>query len=106
MKTKKHIEETSYGLSRKELDVRMDFLEVKMDQLEKKISNKADEIVSMQILHHRQELENIYYMIHQIDQQIRLIDRELTRFTKLNGIFPLPNMKNRHLPVLKELVGS
>ncbi|MBM7645252.1 hypothetical protein JOD45_001463 [Scopulibacillus daqui] len=108
MKTERHEEQIAYGygLSRKELDVRMDCLEVKMDMLERKISNKADEIVSMQLLHHRQELESIYRMIHQIDEQIRIIDRKLTRFTQANGIFSLTNNERHHLPVLKGIVGS
>lgn len=77
-KTKK---EQSKGVTREEFDYRMDMLELKTDQLERKLSRKADDIVSVQLLQHRQELEEIYQAIKNIDGQIKEIELELDKFS-------------------------
>ncbi|TCP31600.1 hypothetical protein EV207_10290 [Scopulibacillus darangshiensis] len=73
--------QTSGGVSMDAYEYRMDVLEVKMEQIERKIANKADEIVSLQVLQHRQELEDIYQTMRRIDHQIKAIDRELRTFS-------------------------
>jgi len=61
---------------------KLDMLEVKVDQIERKISSKADEIVALQILEHRHELEDIYKIIQEIDTHIESIEAELQLFGK------------------------
>lgn len=82
MKKDREIIKVETGVSKDAFEFRMDFLEVKMEQIERKVANKADEIVSMQVLQHRQELEDIYETMQRIDGQIKAIDRELTKFAK------------------------
>lgn len=75
-KTKENV----MGISREEFEHKMDFFEMKMDHLERKIGQKADEVVAMQLLAHRRELDDIYLAIQRIDQHINQIDQELNAF--------------------------
>ena len=56
---------------------KLDMLEMKVEQIERKISSKADEIVILQILEHRRELEEIHKMIQGIDVYIESIEAQL-----------------------------
>ncbi|MFC4617764.1 hypothetical protein ACFO4N_03370 [Camelliibacillus cellulosilyticus] len=70
----------SKGISREEFVQKVDFFEVKMEQIERKISNKADEIVTIQLLEHRKELDEIAAAIQRIDDQIKQIDAQLAAY--------------------------
>jgi transketolase len=72
----------SPGISREEFEHKMDFFELKMEHLERKIGQKADEVVAIQLLQHRRELDEIYQAIQRIDEHIIQIDQELDAFNK------------------------
>lgn len=69
----------SAGLSREKVLFKLDFLELKIEQLERKVTRKADEVVSVQVLQHRSELESIYETIHGLNVQMKKIDDALTQ---------------------------
>jgi hypothetical protein len=58
---------------------RMDLLELKLDQIERKLSNKAEDVVTIQLLQHRRELEEIYTTVEKIESHLKIIDNELTQ---------------------------
>ncbi|GGE39089.1 hypothetical protein GCM10011391_17360 [Pullulanibacillus camelliae] len=70
----------SSGISVETFTHKLDMLEVKVDQIERKVANKADEIVTVQILEHRRELEEIYRIIQDIDVHIESIEAQLRLF--------------------------
>lgn len=74
------------GVSREEFDYRMDLLELKTEQLDRKISKKADDIVSYQLLQHRHELEELYTAIQHIDKQLKIIESELNSFNQTEEV--------------------
>lgn len=80
-KDKNEPQKNKAGVTREEFDYRMEMLEVKTEQLDRKLSKKADDIVSYQLLQHRQELEELYQAIKNIDSQLKHIELELDKFT-------------------------
>ncbi len=76
------------GLSRDKMLFKLDFLELKVEQLERKVSRKADEVVSVQVLQHRNELESIYETIHGINIQMKKIDEALTEILQTEDPVP------------------
>ncbi|WP_085523585.1 hypothetical protein [Tuberibacillus sp. Marseille-P3662] len=74
--------EPQKGVDRATFEFRMDALQMRVDQVERKIANKADDIVSVQIMHHRQEIDDIYEAIENIDEQMKAIEEQLNRFTE------------------------
>ena len=70
------------GISREAFEHKMEFIELKMEHLESKIGQKANEIISMQILQHRHELDEIYEAIQRLDEHLAQIDQELDMFTR------------------------
>lgn len=69
--------QTKRGISREEFEHRMDFMELKLDQIERKLQDKADEIVAIELLQHRREIDDLSEAIDRIDQQLRKIEEEL-----------------------------
>jgi hypothetical protein len=61
---------------------KMDFLELKVEQIERKLSNKADEVVNIQLLQHRRELEELYSAVSQIESHLNWIDLQLSSLVK------------------------
>lgn len=80
--------ETLSGISKEDLDFKIDFLTLKIEQIERKMANKADDIISIQVLQHRRELDDIYQTIEHIDKQIKNIDHELSDFSKMHHLNP------------------
>jgi hypothetical protein len=66
------------GYSLEAYNNKMDFLELKVDQIERKLSNKADEIVTIQLLQHRRELEELYSAVSKIESHLNWIDLQLS----------------------------
>lgn len=66
------------GYSLEAYNNKMDFLELKVEQIEQKLSNKADEIVNIQLLQHRRELEELYSAVSQIESHLNWIDLQLS----------------------------
>lgn len=74
--------EPQKGVDRATFEFRMDALQMRVDQVERKIVNKADDIVSVQVMHHRQEIDDIYEAIENIDEQMKAIEEQLNKFTE------------------------
>ncbi len=74
----------SKGLSMRTYNNRMDLLEAKLEQIERTLSNKADEVVSLQILEHRNELEDLVQAVSKIETHLQLIDEELSMLAQPN----------------------
>lgn len=66
------------GVSMDEYLTKMDLLDVKLEQINRKLSNKADDVVSIQLLQHRRELEDLYSAVAKMEAHIKLIDEELS----------------------------
>ncbi|GGH78826.1 prefoldin subunit 5 [Pullulanibacillus pueri] len=73
------------GISKEVFTHKLESLENKIEQIDRKVSSKADEIVSLQILEHRRELEEIYQVIKSIDAHILHIESELSRVENVSS---------------------
>jgi len=82
----RHSTADTAGISKEDLDFKIDFLTLKIEQIERKMANKADDVISIQVLQHRRELDDIYQTIEHIDEQIRNIDHELSDFSKMHHL--------------------
>lgn len=77
MKREKN-QKSEAGISMENYLNRMDLLEVKLEQIDRKISNKADEVVHIQLLQHRRELEDLYESVSKMESHLKWIDEELS----------------------------
>ncbi|WEG11323.1 hypothetical protein PU629_14255 [Pullulanibacillus sp. KACC 23026] len=75
-------QDSNTGMSIEMFMNRMDLLELKLDQVERKLSNKADDVVNIQLLQHRRELEEIYSTVEKIEGHLKIIDAELSQLTQ------------------------
>lgn len=55
------------------LENRLDQLLARMDEMERKLSQKADEVVSVQVLQHRNELEELDQRLNEIELKMELL---------------------------------
>ncbi|MBW9218621.1 MerR family transcriptional regulator [Anoxybacillus ayderensis] len=51
-------------------------IEQRLDELERKIEQKADDVVSFQLLQHRREMEEMLQHIQQLEQRIAELERQ------------------------------
>mgnify|MGYP001953391092 CR=1 FL=1 len=68
----------SQGITSKEFVSKLELIEGKVERIEQKVSNKADEIVTLQILEHRRELEEIFSEMKKLDQHLEQIESKLS----------------------------
>ncbi|MBM7094604.1 MULTISPECIES: chromosome-anchoring protein RacA [Alteribacter] len=55
---------------------------VHVDQLEKKLSEKADEVVEYQMLQHRQEIDDLSEMLRTVDRRLKSLEDNLSEKEK------------------------
>lgn len=67
------------GVSIDRFTNKVELLEVKLNQIDRKLSNKADDVVMVQVYQHRRELEELYQTVEKIEAHLQLIDGELSR---------------------------
>lgn len=60
---------------------KMDLLDVKLEQLDRKLSNKADEVVNIQLFQHRRDLEELYETVMNMEMHLKKIDEELSQLS-------------------------
>ncbi|WP_078553321.1 chromosome-anchoring protein RacA [Bacillus alkalicellulosilyticus] len=68
-KTKKEERVQAY-----QLEYKLNQIVSKIDQFEQKLSQKADEVVSYQLLRHRSEIDDITLMLQSIEQRLQSIE--------------------------------
>ncbi len=49
----------------------------RLDQLERQLEQKADDVVSIQLLHHRQEMEEIVARLTALEQLVARLEQQL-----------------------------
>ncbi|GGD98093.1 MerR family transcriptional regulator [Paenibacillus nasutitermitis] len=62
----------------------------RMKRIEHMLSQKADEVVSMQILQHRKELEALNQVVKQLAESVELLERKLARPPVIEKEIQLP----------------
>ena len=90
--------QTKRGISREEFEHRMDFMELKLDQIERKLQDKADEIVAIELLQHRREIDDLSEAIDRIDQQLRRIPLRVRQPLLQNVVQKIPGLFKRPRP--------
>lgn len=87
--------EQKMGWSIEAYNNKMDFLELKVEQIERKLSNKADEVVNIQLLQHRRELEELYSAVSQIESHLNWIDDQLSTLVRDVPVKPVASKSHR-----------
>ncbi|WP_157811992.1 chromosome-anchoring protein RacA [Alteribacter populi] len=70
-----------------------------VDQLEKKLSEKADEVVEYQMLQHRQEIDDLADLLKKVDKRLQSLEHSISE--KENQVVYLNNHKKPKGPKKK-----
>jgi chromosome-anchoring protein RacA len=73
------------------------------EENEGKLSRKADEGVSYQLLHHRKEIEELRNMVAKMDIRLRDLEENVTRYQDMNRLQEIK--KPRRKGVLMNILG-
>ncbi|WP_026689529.1 chromosome-anchoring protein RacA [Alteribacter aurantiacus] len=76
---------------------------VHVDQLEKKLSEKADEVVEYQMLQHRQEIDELSQLLRTVDRRLKSLEDNLSEKEK-QVVYMNKGKKNK--PTRKRMFGN
>jgi chromosome-anchoring protein RacA len=76
-----HVKKTK-GVTMNEYERRLDELVERTNHVESKLSQKADEVVNVQLYQHRSELDDILKTITNVEERIQSIETQLTGLKK------------------------
>ncbi|KAF0996408.1 MerR family transcriptional regulator [Geobacillus sp. TFV-3] len=61
------------------IEPEMDRVSSRLDQLEKQLEQKADDVVSIQLLHHRREMEEMTARLASLEQLVARLEQQLNQ---------------------------
>lgn len=64
------------------VEEKLDYLLMHIDELERKLSVKADDVVSYQVLQHRSELDHLFVIMKNIEERMGKIEKSLNPIHK------------------------
>ncbi|WP_242664971.1 MerR family transcriptional regulator [Geobacillus zalihae] len=66
-----------HALFQEYIEPEMDRVSSRLDELEQQLEQKADDVVSIQLLHHRQEMEEIAARLAVLEQTVARLEQQL-----------------------------
>ncbi|MBW7456586.1 MerR family transcriptional regulator [Paenibacillus sepulcri] len=67
---------------------------LRIQQVEHLLSQKADDVVSMQVLQHRKELEDLNRIVNQLMESVQQLENKWTRSRPLDKEIHLPDLQS------------
>ncbi len=66
-----------HNVHAKEYEAKLDEVLIRVEQLEERLSRKADEVVSYQLLKHRAELEDMTKLIKKLEKRLAIMEEKI-----------------------------